>query len=88
MDVFVFIDAIDTTTGDMVTGPLPSSCFKCWSCPETTPGKWRFQVPYDWIYPLQSCEFANRTVKCPAQSASYLGKLYGNDFLTPAYDYE
>lgn len=87
MDIFVYIDTIEK--GAKVTGPLPSDCFGgCKSCPRVGPGKWHFQVPYDWIYPLQSCQFGGRTLKCPAQPEKYLEYMYGYDYATPAYDYD
>lgn len=88
MDVFVYVDSNDTTSGDNTTGPIPSACFAgCKSCPRVGPGKWQFRVPYDWIYPIQSCSFAYRTLKCPAQPEKYLRYMFGGDFMTPPYDY-
>lgn len=87
IDVFVYVDRYDPTKG-RVTGPIPSACYAgCKSCPRVGQGQWLFQVPYDWIYPLQSCSFAHRLFKCPAQPEKYLRYMFGDDFMTPAYEY-
>lgn len=86
LDIFVYIDSYDRTTGERVTGPLPSSSFQCRFCPRVAPGIGHFQVPYDWIYPLKSCKFAHHSLKCPAQSDKYLHHVYGN-FVRPVFDY-
>lgn len=98
MDIFEYIDGtktglfegvLGTKSRAKVTGPLPSDCFgSCYACPHVGPGKWQFQVPYDWIYPLQDCAFGGRTLKCPAQPEKYLQHMYGSDYVTPDYDYD
>lgn len=88
MDVFEYIDVIDAKTRTKVTGPPPSSCFcECKSCPKVAPGRWQFQIPHDWIYPLHLCSFGGRLLKCPAQSDKYLSYMFGADYMTPAFDY-
>lgn len=84
VDIFVYIDSYNATAGGDVTGPIPSGCFiNCRRCPKTAPGRWQFQVPYDWIYPLQDCQFAGHTLKCPAERMKYLDYMFGEDYMTP-----
>jgi hypothetical protein len=83
VDVFVYLDSKDDD-GNPMTGPLPSWCYiNCNHCPEIEDAGKEFKVPRDWIYPLRDCEFANRTLKCPAKSHEYLEYMFGKGYMTP-----
>lgn len=87
IDIFEYIDTVDAS-GTKMTGPIPSNCYRsCKSCAYVWFRKRHFQVPYDWVYPLQSCPFGGRTLKCPAQPDKYLQFMFGEDYMTPEYDY-
>lgn len=88
MDIFVYKDSYNATAGGNVTGPIPSDSYiNCRECPEVEPLKWQFQLPYDWVYPLQGCQFAGHTLKCPAEHMKYLEHMFGEDFMTP-YEFQ
>ncbi|EQC31002.1 hypothetical protein SDRG_11189, partial [Saprolegnia diclina VS20] len=41
----------------------------------------RFNVPTDWIFPLQRCPIDGIDVFCPARSDKYLTLMYGDRYM-------
>ncbi|OQR96542.1 hypothetical protein ACHHYP_15407 [Achlya hypogyna] len=64
-------------------GPVPSICW--WECHKCE-GR-HFNLPRDWIFPLERCQFDDRMVWCPAKAKEYLTILYGDDFMTPVFSH-
>ena len=85
VDVFVFLESKDETSGQAMVGPLPSICFwgceRCYKNHTTMFGE--FKIPRDWVYPLVDCPFEGRTLKCPREGEKYLSHMYGDNFMTP-----
>ncbi|KAJ0393229.1 hypothetical protein ATCC90586_000745 [Pythium insidiosum] len=83
LDVFVYLDSVDAT-GQRITGPMPSGSYvNCVHCAVLDEVTMSFKVPFDWIYPLTRCRFADYDLNCPREAEKYLRYMFGDDFMTP-----
>ncbi|DBA00115.1 TPA: hypothetical protein N0F65_000406 [Lagenidium giganteum] len=82
-DAFVFQSAEDSD-GRALLGPVQSDCFgSCVHCPINEVGEGLFQIPRDWIFPVNMCPFEDFVVPCPREPVKYLTHMYGDDYLRP-----
>ncbi|OQR86612.1 hypothetical protein ACHHYP_10355, partial [Achlya hypogyna] len=72
--------SITYTRVQNMIAPIKSGCWShCVECHEHA----YFQIPADWVYPLQKCKFEGRMAKCPANPHLYLRTLYGPNYMIP-----